>query len=219
MKIVAIEGIDGSGKTLQLSLLEQRLQMAGKNYKTLSFPQYDRFFGKEIGAMLSGHGPVRADEADAKSMALWYAMDRWEAFKQLDTTGVDVLLLNRYTLSNAVYQSLRAAEGDIEKQAAFAQWVLELEHEVLGLPKPQQYILLDVSHTLSKQNVAKKGYREYTGDDAPDVYEQKQDFLAQVRQVYLHLAETLGNIHTIACTKNNAMKPPEDIAESIWKVI
>ena len=103
-KIIAFEGIDGTGKTVQLQRLYERLIADGRYHvQTLSFPMYDTFFGAECGRLLSGSGGVRANEVDGKSMALWYALDRFEAFRDLDYSGADVLLINRYILSNAVY--------------------------------------------------------------------------------------------------------------------
>ena len=106
-KILAFEGIDGTGKSVQMERLRARLTGEGKRVMTLSFPVYDSFFGQEVGALLSGRDGVTADTVDGKSMALWYALDRFEAVMALDYSGADVLLINRYVLSNAVYQSIR----------------------------------------------------------------------------------------------------------------
>ena len=212
MKIIAIEGNDGAGKGLQTNLLKEKIEANGKRCRLMSFPQYDRFFGKEIGNMLSGRQAVRADVVDAKSMALWYAMDRWQAFQDMDLTGIDCLLLNRYTLSNAVYQSLRT-----EKTAShtLAQWVFDLEHDKLCLPRPHAYVLLDVDEALSRQNVAQKGYRDYVGSE-PDVYENAGHLLRNVRAAYLHFAQTLDNVFVIESMRDGQMLPPETIAADIW---
>jgi len=107
-KIIAFEGIDGTGKTVQLKRLADRLAAEGRyRVHTLSFPMYDTFFGAECGRLLSGSGGVSANDVDGKSMALWYALDRFEAFQSRDLSSTDVLLINRYVLSNAVYQSVR----------------------------------------------------------------------------------------------------------------
>ncbi len=177
-KIIAIEGIDGSGKNLQVDMLYERLALLGKKCEKLSFPKYDGFFGKEIGTMLKGDDSINAESIKGKSMALWYALDRWEVFKQVDLTKLDVLLLNRYTLSNVIYQGIEANED-------FEQWVFDLEHNILGLPQPDIYIILDVNQEMSKINVAKKGFREYVGSE-PDIYEKKCDFMAKVRGKYIH---------------------------------
>lgn len=43
-KIIAIEGIDGSGKNTQATMLESYLKDAGLKVKKLSFPMYDSNF-------------------------------------------------------------------------------------------------------------------------------------------------------------------------------
>ena len=108
-KIIVFEGIDGTGKTVQLQRLYERLVASGRfRVRTLSFPMYDTFFGAECGRLLSGSGGVRANEVDGKSMALWYALDRFEAFRDLDYSDADVLL---HAITDALFGA--AALGDI----------------------------------------------------------------------------------------------------------
>ena len=45
-KIICLEGLDGSGKTVQTTLLEEYLKQSGKSVFLIDFPQYDSFFGK-----------------------------------------------------------------------------------------------------------------------------------------------------------------------------
>ena len=39
-KLIVIEGLDGSGKSTQLEMLEKGLKAAGIDAKTISFPDY-----------------------------------------------------------------------------------------------------------------------------------------------------------------------------------
>ena len=102
-RIIAIEGIDGSGKGVQYRLLRDALLARGYTVATRDFPAYDSFFGGEIGKLLSGAEGTRADQVDGKSMALWFALDRFESFRDYRDGATDILILNRYVLSNAVY--------------------------------------------------------------------------------------------------------------------
>ncbi len=153
---MAFEGIDASGKTIQHALLRDRLKSLGFSVAEKSFPEYGRFFGSHISELLNGKA-LRADEVDAKSMCLWFAMDRWLAFQDSSWQECDFLLINRYVLSNAVYQSIR----DIDSEDML-DWVLELEHAQLSLPKPDAYIFMDVPPQLSDRNMAERGARGYT---------------------------------------------------------
>jgi dTMP kinase len=53
--LVALEGIDGSGKGTQAQLLKQRLTESGVTASLISFPRYDStLFGGAIGDFLNG---------------------------------------------------------------------------------------------------------------------------------------------------------------------
>lgn len=45
-KIITIEGIDGSGKTVQFELLTKGLQDRGFTVQKRAYPVYDAFFGR-----------------------------------------------------------------------------------------------------------------------------------------------------------------------------
>lgn len=206
MKIIGIEGIDGSGKSVQARMLTDRLVKMGYRCAELNFPAYDSFFGKEIGAMLSGQQPVRADRVDSKSMALWYGIDRLMQMQKLDTEEYDFLILNRYTLANAVYQGVRY-DGDKD---AFAKWVFEMEHMTLGLPEPDIYFILDVDETVSVENNLKKRNRTYLNKPL-DVYEESEDIIRDARRLYRETGEMYKGIKIINCMEGRVLKRPEDI--------
>lgn len=203
-KIIAFEGIDGSGKTLQINLLAQYLQNSGYSTKTKSFPVYSSFFGKQIGELLSDHqSQLNANTVDPKSMSLWYGLDRWHSFyNEGIEQNDDFLLLNRYTMSSAVYQSIR--HGDVNQREEVGDWIIQLEHEFLNLPKPDLYVVFDVPTEISQSNVESKGHRDYVGERA-DVYEESELLQEQARKEYKRLSDKLGNvafINSMLDTKN-----------------
>ena len=211
-KIIAFEGIDGTGKTVQLQRLYERLAASGRfRVRTLSFPMYDTFFGAECGRLLSGSGGVRANEVDQRSMALWYALDRFEAFRNLDYSDADILLINRYILSNAVYQSVR--ERDLGNPDLL-DFVIELEYEHFRIPRAHAHIVLDMNPENALENVGKKGFRDYVGDQ-PDIYEALPDIQKRARQKYIEYAKRMPEIHIIPCMEQNRLKSIEDIGKLI----
>lgn len=211
-KIIAFEGIDGTGKTVQLQRLYERLKADGRfRVQTLSFPMYDTFFGAECGRLLSGSGGVRANEVDQKSMALWYALDRFEAFRDYDYSQADVLLINRYILSNAVYQSVR--ERDLGNPDLL-DFVVELEYEHFRIPRADAHIVLDMNPENAYENVNKKGFRDYVGDQ-PDIYEALPDIQKRARQKYIEYAQRMPGIHIIPCMEQNRLKSIEDIGKLV----
>lgn len=214
-KIIAFEGIDGTGKTVQLQRLYEHLVSLGLRVKTRSFPMYDTFFGAECGRLLSGSGGVRANEVDQRSMALWYALDRFEAFQHFDFSDADVLLINRYVLSNAVYQSVR--DRDLGKPDLL-DFVLELEYNHFRIPAANAHIVLDMNSEQAYENVGKKGFREYVGDQ-PDIYEALPEIQKRARQKYIEYAARMPNVHIIPCMEQNQLKSIEAIGSLVTAAI
>ena len=211
-KIIAFEGIDGTGKSVQMEQLRTRLTARGLTVGVLSFPDYDSFFGGCVGRYLTKKDGVSASDVDQRSMALWFAMDRWAAFQNFDYGRYDVLLINRYVLSNAVYQSIRDRDAD---QPDILDFVLTLEHEQLKLPKPDLYLILDVDLSAAQNNVSKKGYRDYVGDEK-DEYEKQDAIQLRARSRYLSFGERLENVRVIPCMADGALLPIETIAQRVY---
>src|SRR6201982_3330256 len=108
-KLIAIEGIDGSGKRTQVELLATALRTQGHSVHSTGFPQYVSWFGKMVGQFLNGElGPL--ESVDPHFTALLYAGDRFEAKSQL-TAALDrgkIVLADRYIASNLAHQTARA---------------------------------------------------------------------------------------------------------------
>jgi dTMP kinase len=206
---IAFEGIDGSGKTLQVKMLEHHLSQVNASVATLSCPSYREFFGKEVSRLLSGREEVNANNLDAKSMALWYALDRAQLTADLRTKPENgVVLFNRYTLSSAVYQSVRSG-SDI------SDWIFELEHTHLKIPSPDLYIVLDVSPAISQRNMSRRRRAE-GAQPGLDVYEQSQSLLKAARERYLELARQLPCVEVIECmVDSETMKSSENIHKEV----
>jgi dTMP kinase len=173
--LIEVEGLDGAGKSTQVGLLAGALSTV----EVVSFPRYDSFFGKQIRQLLDGTGEVSAQTVDPRSMALWYALDRAQWARDRKPSPDGIVLLNRYTLSNAVYQSARSGEDLFD-------WVLRLEYEELGLPRPEVTLVLDLPPSLSRSRVAGRG--------ESDVYERADDLLSRVRAGYLAAAARLPDV-------------------------
>ncbi|MEG1559496.1 MAG: hypothetical protein RR398_01330 [Clostridia bacterium] len=206
-KIIAFEGIDGSGKTLQFKILSDFLRKMGKTVKILDFPNYDGFIGSELGALLRGKNNINARTIDAKSMALWFALDRFESISGTDMLSGDFILINRYTLSNAVYQSVRGED--------IVDFILKFEHDILKLPKPDAYIYLAVDPVVAQKNVLKKKKRRYLGNETQDVYEASRDLQLRVFKKYEECAAKFSSIIKIQCVEESSMKSKEKIANMV----
>lgn len=208
---IAVEGLDGSGKTVQCKKLVDYLTNSGKSVFYIDFPQYNSFIGKEIGYFLSGKDRnTNADSIDPKSMCLWYATDRWNALKNVDFSNYDFVILNRYTLSSAVYQTARFFNA---VNTEFINWVFELEHVLFGLPAPDIYLFLDTEISGCSENLTHKGERAYV--EGLDLYESSKSLLVCCREIYHYCVEAYPSMHAIFCNGPDGLLPVEDIHHRI----
>ena len=149
-------------------------------------------------------------------MSLWYAADRWKAFQRFHIDQYDVVLLNRSTMANAAYQGIR---GGNQNQEELVKWIYELEFSVFGIPLPDLFFIFDIPVSLSRKNVAKKGFRGYVGEEA-DVYEKDISFLENVRRSYHTCAKIFRNTVVINCADEmDEMRPINEIASDIQCII
>src|SRR5260370_498511 len=104
-KLIAVEGIDGSGKRTQVELLTLTLKARGHSVYSTGFPQYDSWFGKMVGQFLNGDlGPLEG--VDPHFTALLYAGDRFEAKPKLQSAlnNGQIVLVDRYVGYNLAHQ-------------------------------------------------------------------------------------------------------------------
>jgi len=211
--LIAIEGIDGSGKRTQVDLLTAGLRERGRSVLATGFPQYESWFGKMVGQFLNGElGPL--ESVDPHFSALLYAGDRFEAKPRLETAlnNGQIVLVDRYIGSNLAHQTARV---DSAKRASFQEWIEHLEYEVYGLPKEDLVLYLRVPAVEAQKLVALKSARSYTSAQK-DLLEASLRHLEDAAQMYDSLAKR-ANWNTIECFdgKRNQMRPAEDIAKEV----
>ena len=114
-----------------------------------------------------------------------------------------------------MYQSIR--DRDVDKPDIL-DFVLTLEHEQLSLPRPDLYLILDVDLSAAQNNVTKKGYRDYVGDEK-DEYEKQDSIQIRAREKYLSFGERLENVKVIPCMETGALLPIDAIAERVFAAV
>ncbi len=113
--------------------------------------------------------------------------------------------------SNIAHQAAKRAGADREQ---LTEWILSLEFGVNQLPTPDIVFLLDLPASSAQQLIARKNARTYT-EKAADLQEANADYLEQVRQVYLDLADGNAAWRTIPIQRNGEFRPIEEIAGEI----
>jgi len=215
-KIIAVEGIDGSGKGTQSNLLCERLINNGLTCELISFPQYEKnFFGQEVGKYLNGEfGDI--DTVDPHFASILYAGDRFESLERIGEliSKSDFVICDRYTPSNIAHQSAKVSKS---KRPQFQKWISKLEYGVFGLPEPDAVILLDMDPIFSMRLVKKKQKRNYT-NKSHDIHEENFEYLTRVRNTYLQLSEQTNWV-TVSCLNGKSLRNIEDIQGEIWHEI
>lgn len=161
--LVAVEGLDQSGKATQAQRLRDRLRASGYKSRVVSFPDYGTFLGEEIARSLQGerdYGP--------ETMQLLYVANRFERKADIDrwqAAGL-IVLFDRYVASGVAYG---------EAQGLDPGWLETLQ---VSLPRPELTILLDVAPETAAA-------RKPAGRDR---YERDLALLTRVRKSYLRQA-------------------------------
>ncbi len=216
-KLIAIEGIDGSGKRTQVDLLEKALVSSGHVVYSTGFPQYDSWFGKMVGQFLNGDFGA-LESVDPHFSALLYAGDRFEAKSRLDTSlnqGI-IVLADRYIASNLAHQTARVPPAD---RPAFITWIEHLEYNIYNLPRETMVLYLQVPPRQAQALVARKSVRTYTVVKQ-DIQEASLRHLEEAAAMYDQLARR-PNWATIQCfdETRGAMRPQTEIATEILAAV
>lgn len=212
-KLIVIEGSDGSGKETQAHLLLDRLRALSVNVRPLSFPRYGQPSARPVERYLAGELSDDPTAVNAYAASLFYAMDRYESF--LADWGEfyrsdDIVLCDRYTTSNAVFQASKLPRNQVQ---GFLDWLYDLEYVRLGIPKPDAVVYLHaepgvVWNALSART-DKAGVQH-------DIHEKNKDFLSAANANGLYVAEH-GGWTIVRVTENGTFRERRAIHEEIFQ--
>jgi dTMP kinase len=215
--LVAIEGIDGSGKRTQLELLASGLASGGSGVYSTGFPQYDSWFGKMVGQFLNGDlGPL--DSVDPHFTTLLYAGDRYEAKPSLQAAldAGKIVLVDRYIGSNLAHQTARVST---EKRAEFRRWIEHLEYDIYGLPREDLILYLRVPPAEAQKLVAQKSQRSYT-HAKQDLLESSLRHLQEAAEMYDLLARERPWVTIEGFDpKTGTIRPVNEIAREVFATV
>ena len=190
-KLIVLEGLDGSGKSVQHRQLLTFLTQAGYKLASVDFPNYDgSYHGGLIGRYLRGEfGDIYEVEPHFSSWL--YAGDRLEAKPQLlNWLNEDfIVVANRYVGANLAYHSAKLPP---EERPGFIQWLKAIEYEANGLPREDLVIYLHAPVTLAQKMIDRKAPRSYTTEQR-DIHERNTHYLEEVHQQYLTLCQSEPN--------------------------
>lgn len=209
-KLIAIEGLDGSGKATQARLLAKKLSQEGTAVREVSFPDYGSDSSALVKMYLAGQFGSDPKDVNAFAASAFFAVDRFASYKRdwCRDYARGIVIADRYTTSNAVHQCSKLPR---EQWEPFTQWLFDFEYGKLGIPKPDLVIYLNVDTQVSQKLMT----RRYGGDEArKDIHERDLGYLKRSAEAAAFCAEALG-WKTVECCRDGEMRPIEDIHREI----
>lgn len=211
--LIVLEGIDGSGKETQASLLEKKLKEKGREVMHISFPDYESPSSALVKMYLKGDFGKNPEDVNSYAASLFYAVDRFASYrmkwKDFYQKG-GIIIADRYTTSNMVHQMTKYEDKKARKD--FLAWLEKTEYEELELPVPDLVILLDIPLGVS-ENLVKERARQ---GGSMDIHEQHLDYLRKCHDAYQELVSLYG-WKRIPCTEEGKLRTIEDIGKDVEK--
>ncbi|MEM6684535.1 MAG: dTMP kinase [Bacteroidota bacterium] len=196
---IAIEGIDGSGKSTQAKNIAKRLEAAGHKVY-LTFEPTDMRIGKMIRSILGGK-----EKASQEVIAALFAADRLDHLLD-ETHGIlkkladgYIVITDRYYFSSYAYHG---AHVDMD-------WVITSNQMAANILKPTVNIFVDVSPEVAMKRIN-------ANRETVEIYETL-DNLKAVQSQYERAFEKLQ--HKEHIVKVNGDETPENVTEALWEVI
>lgn len=177
-KLISFEGSEGSGKSTQIALLAEHVQLLGRDVLTTREPG-----GTEIGEQIRQilvHNS-KGDEMCAETELLLFAAARAQLVRETIAPALlkgSIVLSDRFLDSSTVYQGVarNLAMDPVNTINMFA----------VGNVMPDLTIILDVPTEVSMSRIRRRA------TDLPDRMERETiDFYNKVREGYLLLAESM----------------------------
>lgn len=222
MKFIVIEGLDASGKSTQLELLQHYLKNNKVNYKYLHFPRTDSpVYGDLIARFLRGEfGNINS--VNPYLVALLYAGDRKDASELIQSwlNKKYLVITDRYVHSNIAFQCAKL--GNDKDREALKNWINYFEYHYNKIPRPSLGLFLDVpfGFTVRRLKQSRKGNDRTYLKGHRDIHEHDIEFQRRVRDMYLWLVRIDPDFKLIECKdENDKMLPPESIFQKILKML
>ena len=187
---IVFEGGDRSGKTTQLSILQNHFHDNNNDdIENMRFPNRTSTIGKMINSYLES-----ATEMDDRTIHLLFSANRWESSSSIENVlnSGKTILCDRYAYSGAAFTAAKGYD---------LNWCMACDK---GLPEPDAVIYLDIP----VDEASKRG--EYGAER----YE-RVDFQREVQKKYLELRDSdNGQWHMI-----DALQTKDDISKQIQKIV
>jgi len=198
-KLIAFEGIDGSGKSTQALLLQQFLTGKGHSVHATCEPTYHDI-GKMIRDCFTGRKSL-----DHRTIAGLFVADRLdhilnESYGMLHQIELgNIVICDRYYISSLAYQGSHMS----------MDWVLKANSLAMELLKSDLHIFIDIDPEIAIERISIN--RPHT-----ELYETL-DNLVQVRNKYMEAIQILNNSEKIVIL--NGAQKEEEIHQQVLDIL
>jgi len=217
-KLIAIDGVDASGKETQTELLYQRLVKEGYKVRRVSFPAYDRDSSVLVKEYLSGKYGTKPEDVNAYAASLLFAVDRFSSYRtdwENDYKNGTIILADRYVTSNMIHQAGKLA--DKNEKPEFINWLYDIEYEKLGIPKPDAVVFLDMPTDFAVQLMANRN-NKISGEAEKDIHENNKEYLEKSYRNAVEIAE-MSAWNRVRCVENDTILSIEEIHEKVYNSV
>ena len=196
---IAFEGIDGSGKSTQIRMLDAKMKKQGIYYYTTMEPT-DSPIGSLIHQIMMGR-----IKTDNKVIAALFVADRLDHLLN-DVNGIvnkinegTTVITDRYYFSSYAYHSVDMP----------MDWVIRANEQSSNILRPTVTIFIDTNPDAAIERIAKNRFHK-------ELFEKKSR-LIKVREKYLEAFDKLEGEECIIKVDGN--RSEQEIAEDIWQKI
>lgn len=209
--LIAVDGLDASGKKTQTELLAAAFREKGVKYRYISFPTYNGDYSALVNMYLSGRFGDDPEIVNPYAASSFFASDRYCSYMldwKKDHDAGSVILADRYTSANAVHQLSKLPRDEYD---GFLDWLTDYEYRRLQIPKPDAVIYLCLPPELSIKLLEKRCGETGAGKD---IHESNREHLENSYKAALYSAEKLGWMK-IDCSTGGEIRGIDDIHREI----
>lgn len=215
--LIAIEGVDASGKQTQTELLKKRLE---KNYnvRLVSFPMYGNPSSTAVRMYLNGDMGKRPEDVNAYAASMFFAEDRYITCKTdwgRSYENGEIIIADRYVSSNMIHQAGKIE--DIEEKNKFLDWAEDFEYNKLGLPRPDIILFLDMPPEYGRL-LMKNRENKIDGSDTKDIHENDFSYMQRSYENAVYVADRY-NWKRIRCVNEKGIRTVDDINNEIFEAV
>ncbi len=201
-KFIVFEGIDGSGKSTQIRLLEERLKKEGLKVSVSAEPTFTTS-GGIIRDALSGE--TKRSTAELAALFVWDRINH----NINKTNGINKLLSENYTvISDRYYYSSLAYQGE----SCDYEWVKNMNCNCPEIRKPDMCIFIDVSPKVAIERINKDRASK-------EIFETKEK-LTKIRNTFINVFSDLKDDNIVFVNGDRSLtEVSEEIYANVSKIL